>query len=142
MKKEVTIYTDGGCDNMTGIGGWAFAVSKKYYWSGSCSGTTNNRMELTAIIEAIKTVRAKNKDILIKIVSDSQYCVKGFSEWMHKWVKKDWNKIKNPDLWIELYEIKDKVELSWVRGHSGVPMNEFVDSLCTEMMKQEAKSKE
>lgn len=132
MKTEVTIYTDGGCDNTTGNGGWAFAVSENHFWSGSQSNTTSNRMELFAIIEAIKTVRERNSRIKINIISDSQYCVKGFNTWMHNWVKKEWSNIKNVDLWKQLYDVRHNVELSWIKAHSGVLLNELVDSLCTD----------
>ena len=115
---------------MTNNGSWAFAVSKKHFWFGNEENTTNNRMELTAVIKAIQTVRERNSDIKIHIISDSQYCVKGFTSWMHSWMKKDWVKIKNPDLWKVLYKIRRGVTMEWVRGHNGDPMNEFVDSLC------------
>lgn len=130
MKTIVTIYTDGGCNTITRKGSWAFAVSKKYFWYGNETDTTNNRMELTAIIQAIKTVRERNQKIFINIYSDSKYCVDGFTSWMYNWKKKDWKKVKNPDLWKELYDIRRDVEISWVRGHSNNEMNNFVDSLC------------
>lgn len=125
------VYTDGGCDITTGKGSWAFATSKEDYLHGNEFNTTNNRMELTAIIQAIKAIRTLyGSSIIIEVISDSKYCVDGFTDWMHSWVKNDWKGKKNVDLWKQLYALRFNVNLSWVKGHSGDEMNEFVDSLC------------
>lgn len=129
----IEVYTDGGCSPNPGKGSWAFAISKEHYNSGYNKNTTNNAMEMTAILNAIKYCRFKDKRTPIIIYSDSKYCVDGFMNWMHNWEKRNWFKkggIKNLDLWKELFSVKNDVTLKWVKGHSGNEMNEFVDSLC------------
>jgi len=90
-------------------------------------------MELTAIIQAIIYVKSSYPDEDIEIFSDSQYCVKGFMEWMYGWQKKGWTKkgeLLNEDLWRVLFSLRKDVKLTWVKGHSDNEMNNFVDSLC------------
>lgn len=130
----IEVYTDGGCSPNPGKGSWAFAIDKKNYESGYELKTTNNAMEMTAILNAIKYCRSKNPRIPIVIYSDSKYCVDGFMNWMHNWEKKKWFKkggIKNLDIWKELFLLKSDVTLKWVKGHSGNEMNDFVDELCS-----------
>jgi len=136
MKRIIKVYTDGGCNPNPGPGKWAWAINKKENSVGYEEHTTNNRMELTAIFQAIKHIKKHYPDHEIEIYSDSQYCVKGFNEWMIGWQKKDWykskgNPVKNHDLWKKLFSSKNFVTLKWVKGHSGDKMNDFVDSLCT-----------
>ena len=129
-----TIYTDGGCFPNPGRGGWAWAESKKVYDTGNKKHTTNNQMELMAIIEAIKFQKERNPNVQLLIFSDSKYCVNGFTYWMHTWKRNNWKKpggIKNLNLWQQLYNLQENVNLRWVRGHNGNEMNEFVDSLCS-----------
>lgn len=142
MSKELHIYTDGGCWPNPGPGAWACAIDKEKYIVGFVPETTNNRMEMTAIIYAIKYLAKFENDIygpyegVPIIYTDSQYCIKGFHRWMHKWKKKGWTRgddghpVKNKDLWIELYKLRNNAVLKFVKGHSGVEMNEFVDQLC------------
>ncbi|UII80059.1 ribonuclease H [Flagellimonas sp. CMM7] len=132
---EIEIWTDGSCDPNPGKGGWAFALNKKEYKAGQVEHSTNNRMEMTAVSEAIAYAKYEFPSLPIKIHCDSQYVVNGFNSWMHGWKKKGWTKkggeIKNLDIWKILYENHQDVELVWVKGHSGNDMNEFVDVLAS-----------
>ena len=144
--KAILVYTDGGCDpKKNAIGAWAFvavppgktlehAVSK----SGGMCGTTNNRMELLAVISALEEVEIGPRVI---ITSDSEYVVKGATAWVDGWVKKGWKTyagapVKNRDLWERLMALRDlhNVRFDWVKGHAGNPLNEMCDELCTETM--------
>ncbi len=131
---EVVIFTDGGCHPNPGNGAWAFVCASPYEEScGYEANTTNNQMEMKAVINAIKFGVSLNGITKIKIFSDSQYVVKGFNEWMHGWAARGWTKkegsIMNLDLWKRLYVLKDKVTLIWVRGHNGNRLNEKCDQL-------------
>lgn len=131
MNEIIKIYTDGGCSPNPGKGGWAWCISHDEYKSGGEDDTTNNRMELQAIIEAIAYAVREYPANDVVVYSDSRYCVDGFNVWMNSWQKKDWMvKKKNLDLWKILFEYRDSVKLEWVRGHFGEPMNEFADALC------------
>lgn len=130
--KEVIIYTDGGCEPNPGSGGYGavliFGKHRKEL-SGGFRLTTNNRMELTAVIEALKALKEPCK---VRLYSDSEYVVKAMTQgWVQKWIKKRWKKVKNPDLWKQLVELTDKhrVEFKWVKGHAGIPENERCDEL-------------
>ena len=132
----IKIYTDGSCINNPGNGGWAAIINddgKIKKISGSEKNTTNNKMELMAPIKALKIVD-KNKKI--QIFTDSKYVKLGITEWIHKWVKNNWQTskkedVKNKDLWIELYNLNKSlnVQWNWVKAHDGNPMNEEVDLL-------------
>ncbi|GJG95827.1 ribonuclease HI [Cupriavidus pauculus] len=134
--QEVTIYSDGACKGNPGPGGWgAVLVSaghEKELFGGE-NPTTNNRMELMAVIEAL---RALKRPCVINIYTDSQYVQKGISEWIHGWKKRGWQTadkkpVKNADLWQILDELRQPhtVEWHWVRGHNGHPGNERADRL-------------
>lgn len=140
----IVIYTDGACiKNPGGKGGWAWAVKPegnsmppKVFDAGSEEITTNNIMEMTAVLEAIRYAKRANRNSpvadRIVIYSDSRYCVDGFMSWMYKWRNRGWSKpggLKNEAIWRELWDVKEGVTLKWVRGHNGNPMNEFVDAL-------------
>lgn len=133
--KKIKIYTDGSCNPNPGKGGWAFALSKEEFKTGVVENTTNNIMEMVAIVEAIAYAKHEFPNHDIEIYSDSQYCVKGFTTWMYGWESKGWKKkggeIKNLDVWKTLWEIKEDVSLIWVKGHEGNEMNEFVDVLAS-----------
>lgn len=151
MRKEFEIYTDGACignGQKENIGGWSFVVVKgKSLFYESCEielNTTNNRQEITAVLNALLFCQEKNiKDFVI--YSDSQYVVNGFTDWMHSWRKKSWLRgkppviIPNADLWKEMYKVRFKfesVDLRWVRGHNGNEWNEYADQLIeTELSK-------
>ena len=132
----IKIYTDGSCLNNPGDGGWAAIINyngKIIKIDGSEKNTTNNRMELMAPINALKKIDQNDK---IEIYTDSQYVKLGITEWIHKWIKNNWQTskkedVKNKELWIELYELTKLFEINWiwVKAHSGNVLNEEVDLL-------------
>ena len=139
--KTVIIYTDGACRGNPGPGGWGVLIeygesSKQLY--GGDSSTTNNKMELTAAIMALKEIKEPCEIILY---TDSKYVLQGIEEWIHNWKKRGWrgaNKkpVKNIDLWKKLDELKDEhnIKWNWVKGHSGDPGNETADMLANRGM--------
>lgn len=132
-EKQVEFYTDGGCEWRNKCGAWSFVCLDPYTEvSGAISNTTSNRMELTAILEAIKfalEMGAKN----IFIHSDSKYAVNSFMYWMENWVRENWVDKKNVDIFKELYRLKHtptvEITIRWVRGHNGNEYNEAADQL-------------
>ena len=130
----IKIYTDGSCLNNPGNGGWAAIINDNgqiLKISGSEKNTTNNKMELMAPIKALKKIDKNDK---IEIYTDSKYLKLGITEWIHKWIKNKWQtskkeEVKNKDLWLELYELTNSVDIDWiwVKAHSGNPLNEEVD---------------
>jgi ribonuclease HI len=135
-KPEVTIYTDGACKGNPGRGGWGAWLSSgghdKELFGGEVD-TTNNRMELTAVIEALVSLK---RSCRITIYTDSEYVRKGMTEWIINWQRRGWktadNKpVKNADLWQRLDALRKlhEVEWCWVKGHSGDPGNERADAL-------------
>ena len=140
----IKIYTDGSCKGNPGIGGWgALLVHNEQsieIFDGELE-TTNNRMELKAVIEALNHAKSMSDDI--QIYTDSSYVQKGIQEWIHNWKKNGWrssNKkpVKNQDLWQELDTLNSslKVEWFWVKGHAGHPGNERADFLANEGVKK------
>jgi ribonuclease HI len=133
---KVNIYTDGACKGNPGRGGWGAllvtgAHEKELF--GGAPETTNNRMELQAVIEALNAL-TRPCDIIVH--TDSQYVQKGISEWIHGWKARGWKTaakepVKNADLWqaLDSAQARHKVEWRWVRGHNGHPGNERADSL-------------
>ncbi len=131
------IHTDGACRGNPGPGGWAWAEGTSRFASGAEAHTTNQRMEVRAVIEAL---RATPGDA-VEIVSDSSYVVKCFNDkWYVGWRRRGWKNsqgqpVANRDLWEELFALaldsERQVLFTWVKGHSGDPMNEFVDDLAT-----------
>lgn len=120
------IYTDGSCLGNPGRGGWAFVDSSNYrVVSGGESRTTNNRMELTACIEALEWFNTTP----IHIHTDSQYVYNGITKWVWGWIKRDWADVKNRDLWVRLHElnVKYRAEWTWVKAHAGREFNEIAD---------------
>jgi ribonuclease HI len=136
MSEDVIVFTDGSCLGNPGKGGWAILIiednsTKEFF--GSERATTNNRMELTAAINAVKKTKSKKK---VKIVTDSKYVKNGIETWINNWKKNNWktsNKqnVKNKDLWIELDTLiqKRNINWSWVKGHANNLYNERVDLL-------------
>ena len=136
MKHAVEIYTDGACRGNPGPGGWGAHlrygdVGKQLY--GGEHLTTNNRMELKAVIEALS---ALSKPCKVTLTSDSTYVLKGISEWLPNWKKRGWRTagkkpVKNGDLWKTLDDLAEmhEIEWHWVKGHSGHIENELVDQL-------------
>ncbi len=129
--KEVIIHTDGACKGNPGLGSWAatleYKATKKEI-SGVVENTTNNQMELTAVIKALETLKEPCK---IVIYTDSQYVQKGMSEWINGWKLKNWKNVKNDWLWKQLDQLASLHVISWqwVRGHNGHTGNEYVDRL-------------
>ena len=140
---EVTIYTDGACSGNPGKGGWGailICAKEKKYMSGSKQLTTNNQMELTATIEALKAILKPSN---IALYTDSQYVKNGITSWIFNWKKNGWktaNKkpVANKDLWIELEKYVDfhSVSWFWVKGHSGDHYNEIADELAVKAMNE------
>lgn len=137
--KQVTIYTDGACSGNPGPGGWgALLLSGEHRKeiSGGDPQTTNNRMELTAAIEALRVLNAHAR---VDLYTDSTYVKKGITEWISNWKKNDWKRrngkrllpVKNVDLWRELDRLvaKHDVAFHWVEGHAGNEENERCDEL-------------
>lgn len=133
---QVTIYSDGACSGNPGPGGWGALLKfgqREKELSGGQLQTTNNRMELTAAIEALKTL---NRPCRVQFYTDSQYLRKGITEWIGPWKRRGWKTaakkpVKNQDLWRELDDAiqKHKIKWHWVRGHAGQRENERVDKL-------------
>ncbi|MFC0268344.1 ribonuclease HI [Kushneria aurantia] len=140
-RSEVIIYTDGGCRGNPGPGGWGAVLRSgdhEKQLNGGEADTTNNRMELTAAIEAL---RALNKPCRVALWTDSQYLRQGITQWIHGWVKKGWKTaakkpVKNAELWQALLEQtrRHEVEWHWVKGHAGHEGNELADQLANRAM--------
>jgi ribonuclease HI len=132
----IKIYTDGSCLKNPGNGGWAAIINindKIKKISGSVKDTTNNKMELMAPIKALQEIKDQQP---IEIYTDSQYVKLGITDWIHKWIKNNWQTskkepVKNKELWIELYELTKSYEIKWiwVKAHAGNILNEEVDLL-------------
>jgi len=138
--KKVTLFSDGSALGNPGPGGYGVILrygDKERELSGSEAHTTNNRMELKGVIEGLKALK---ESCDVDIVSDSSYVVKGINEWLENWIKRDFKKVKNPDLWREYIEVAKghKINAIWVRGHDGHVENERCDVLAKEAA-QEAK---
>ena len=136
--EPIVIYTDGACSGNPGPGGWAWAVAPKGGATGSGGEphTTNQRMEVMAAFDAVRTYLDDPRPICI--VSDSTYVVKCFTDsWWKGWIRRGWKNsqgqpVANRDLWepfIEMVNGRGNVEFRWVKGHSGDPMNDYVDQL-------------
>ncbi|MCS6765984.1 MAG: ribonuclease HI [Candidatus Protistobacter heckmanni] len=134
--QEVRIYTDGACKGNPGPGGWGallvYGEHEKELFGGE-PNTTNNRMELLAVIRSLEALKQPCK---IEVYTDSQYVQKGISEWIKGWKARNWltaarEPVKNADLWRELDALRQNHEVTWhwVRGHNGHPGNERADQL-------------
>ena len=138
----IEIYTDGSCLENPGNGGWAAIIiddGKIEKISGSEKNTTNNRMELMAPIEALGKINKKKK---VKIFTDSQYVKMGITNWIHNWIKNNWQTskkedVKNKDLWLNLYKLTQSLDIEWhwVKAHAGNTLNEEVDALAKDAAK-------
>ena len=136
MMNKVEIFTDGACKGNPGPGGWGailrYGTTEKEIY-GASKNTTNNIMELTAVIESLKNL---NKPCELIITTDSKYVKNGITEWIHNWKKNLWRtaakkEVKNKELWIELDSLIQihSISWDWVKGHSGHPENERADLL-------------
>ncbi len=136
--KQVEVYTDGACCGNPGPGGWAATLESGDHLrelSGAEADTTNNRMELTAVIRALEALK---RPVKARVHTDSEYVRRGITEWVANWKKRDWRTadrkpVKNRDLWeqLDLQAARHEIEWRWVPGHAGVPGNERVDRLAT-----------
>ena len=136
VKKQVEIFTDGACRVNPGPGGWAAILrygGKSREISGFAPDSTNNRMELTAVVEALKALKEPCR---VMIHTDSKYLRDGITKWIHKWKKNGWQTsfktdVKNRDIWeaLDTATRMHDIEWNWVRGHSGHPENERCDEL-------------
>ncbi len=138
MANEATVevYADGACKGNPGPGGWGVfmraGAHEKELWGGE-QDTTNNRMELTAVIRALEALK---RPVPVKLYTDSKYVQQGISAWIHNWKRNGWRTadkkpVKNADLWQELDVLarQFQVEWTWVKGHAGNPGNERADEL-------------
>lgn len=141
--ESVIVYTDGGCSGNPGAGGWACVIiadEQVIEKSGGEKETTNNRMELSAAINALISIRDDErlkKKREVKVFIDSQYVKNGITNWIDKWKKNGWKTsakkpVVNRDLWEKLDALSSgmNIEWNWVKGHAGVKYNEICDSLC------------
>ena len=137
MKKEITIFTDGACSGNPGVGGWGVVIiednKNEFFLNGGDMNTTNNKMELTAAIKALKTFEKKST---ITLITDSKYVKDGIQSWIQNWKKNGWKTaakkpVKNKELWIELDELiaRHNITWEWVKGHAGNIHNEKADYL-------------
>ncbi len=139
MSDRIVVYTDGACSGNPGPGGWGWAVAPGGHPSGSGGEprTTNQRMEIFAVLDALRTLRGAGSEPTIEVVSDSTYVVNCFRDrWWERWERNGWKNSKrqpvaNADLWRPLIEQvrAGDVTFRWVKGHSGDPMNDLVDAL-------------
>ena len=147
ISNRIEIYTDGACSYFSENnrpGGWGFLIVKNnniiYKNCGEEEQTTNNRMEIIAILKSIEYCIENNLDNVI-IYSDSDYCINTMKTWLYNWLKKDkWKnrQVPNQDLWEYFLSIKDKIQIEyrWVRGHNGNKYNEMADKLATSFRKK------
>lgn len=139
MSDVIEAFTDGACRGNPGPGGWGVLLrfnDHEKRLSGGEAETTNNRMELMAVIQALESL---NRQCAVKLTSDSQYVLKGINEWMDNWKKRGWKTaakkpVKNVDLWQRLDKARQshEIEWVWVRGHSGHIENEIADELANQ----------
>ena len=137
---SIDVYTDGGCSGNPGPGGWAYVILERDHRktvSGGKDYTTNNRMELTAVLEALKGISSHERGKLekIRIFTDSQYVQKGMTVWIIGWLRNGWKTsskkpVKNRDLWMDLHAIAATLNLEWhwLKGHAGHELNELCDA--------------
>ena len=137
--KHVSIFTDGACKGNPGPGGWGVLLRMGEHekeLSGGEADTTNNRMEMRAVIEGLNALKEPCE---VALYSDSKYVIDGITKWIHGWKKRGWvnaakKPVANAEMWRELDEAtrRHKVSWNWVKGHSGHPENERVDTLASD----------
>ncbi|MBF0208198.1 MAG: ribonuclease HI [Oligoflexia bacterium] len=150
---QLALFTDGACRGNPGVGAWAFLLQKKdgtiaAEKSAAVEFTTNNKMELTAVIKGLEFLAGHTEECevemedLFYLFSDSRYVVDGLASWLPGWKRRGWKKAdgnppENLDLWKKLDQLKQqfkKIEFVWVRGHAGHPQNEYCDQLCNQRL--------
>ncbi|MDR2099350.1 MAG: ribonuclease HI [Campylobacteraceae bacterium] len=141
--KSITLFSDGSSLGNPGFGGYCAILrykSSEKIISGGEVDTTNNRMELKAVIEGLKVLKEPCE---VEIISDSIYVTKGISLWLEGWILKDFNKVKNPDLWREYVEAAKKhvIKTTWVKGHNGHTENEKCDKIAKQEAEKTRKNK-
>ena len=137
--KTIDIFTDGACKGNPGPGGWGAILrmgNHEKELSGGEADTTNNRMEMTAVIRALK---ALNEPCAVTIHTDSRYVIDGMTKWIEGWKRKGWlnaskQPVRNQDLWHDLIEavLHHQIEWQWIKGHTGHPENERADQLASD----------
>lgn len=143
---EVLLFTDGACSGNPGPGGWAFilrhpATGKELKKSGGDPHTTNNRMEMSAVINGLRVLKRRTS---VRVITDSEYVSRGMTEWVPGWIRKGWRRgkspVKNVELWQELVELcnANDVEFEHVRGHAGHAENEECDRMAVEAARRAA----
>ena len=146
MPDRIDIFTDGGCSGNPGPGGWAYVLIRNgemlTYASGSSAQTTNNIMELSAVINALESAILMEFDN-INIYTDSQYVKNGITTWIFSWKKNGWktsskDPVKNRELWEKLDNLNGRIKVNWcwVKGHAGIKYNEMCDSLVRKEMQK------
>lgn len=136
MLKHIEIYTDGACSGNPGPGGWGAILRsgkhEKEIFGGECE-TTNNRMEMMAVIKALEALKDRSR---VDLYTDSKYVMKGITEWLAGWKARGWKTadkkpVKNQDLWerIDSLVLKHEIKIHWIKGHAGHPENERADEL-------------
>ena len=134
---DIKVYTDGACSGNPGPGGWGALLrwnGHEKELSGGEDETTNNRMEMMAVIKALEALKGQGKEI--DLYTDSKYVMQGIEEWLAGWKARGWKTaakkpVKNQDLWMQIDElvVQHKIKFHWVKGHAGHPDNERVDQL-------------
>lgn len=129
--KKITLFSDGSALGNPGPGGYGTILKfgeKEKVLCGAYEHTTNNRMELLGVIEGLKALK---EPCDVDVISDSSYVIKGINEWLEGWIKRNFKKVKNPDLWKEYIEVSKphKINGIWVRGHNGHVENERCDDI-------------
>lgn len=132
--KTVKLFSDGSCLGNPGIGGWAYILQYEDWQkknSGADLETTNNKMELKAVIMGIKALKEPYE---IEIYTDSSYVANAINSWLENWIKKDFKKVQNPQLWKEYLKVSKmhKIKAFWIKGHSGHLQNEECDKMARE----------
>ncbi len=142
----IKIYTDGAYSINRNIGGWAFIIlngDDTIQGFGSKHDTTNNKMEIKALLESLRTlnINFNDKTLKIDIFSDSQYVINSASSWIKNWVKNNFKGKKNKDMWLEYLELSKGRDISytWIKGHSGDYYNELCDQLASDAVENHAK---
>jgi ribonuclease HI len=149
IHETVLIFTDGACSGNPGPGGWGVFIrhrNQEWELSGYEAQTTNNRMEMLAVICALQWVKDQAIPAPIILASDSQYVIKGITQWVHTWLRNGWKTsakkpVENKDLWEKMWHISNGMNdltWQWVRGHNGHPENERADQLARNAIAKQA----